>query len=987
MNAILDCMLAEGLSGQFEGRNSKGTASTVTKQRVESQFDLELRASVLHDILDMMPEGIRCLEKGSKVMRFDGSPVAVEDIVQADELMGPDGTKRTVTGLVNGVARLYTMKTPKGTIVATGNHVLCLKVNRQAQITHDYDTEGHQARLTQILGELPVPTSTPGRAEGPSSRNVTRDDFISALRSAVAYSLKLPGSKNRQNKQFGLSGIHSLQHEFRVRVPKNHPTLEVGDKCFSFAGKPGKRKERVHKVELFDSKEKALAAAKKFAKEVNNHANRETLWNLAERYDKAMLEGSDNLNAPARIQVDQGLPGVHLTWVYKSPSTTMAFLVIWKHDGKQRSRRFKTNGELPEDLDLEEAQLTAFDLNNDTKMVFQQLVEMDVAAFASLSRMEQNRHMMYRSTGWDRDRAAVPIDPYYLGLSLGDGSKHFTTVYNKDEVEIRDFLTRYAAELDLQLAYHGNLKYSIVQQSAQNQLMPATVDPERRDGPREARRPSYKRLDAQRRAQGLVRGRRRMDVIGNSYEWIRPDAAAAGVAILEELSNVPRDLQRARTPDPPGEPLPPSSATDDEYSQLLHVNMATPPVVRDPLSSPPSAPAAKRRCCRLLPSSSQTDADLEEARLEVDSLSASARRISISASSRISAGHVQSDAPSVIPEDFLDVFIDQDFDSADASADEDPADADSIKDSSDIDIDDFSDMDIDVMLEVEESDASSDSDDESDDGIEFIHRDDQGRLPGQAPPSPRARRAARVGRNRVMRLQSGRGFFGNLNEVEADSLADELVLGQGRPQNRLLDAMRGLSLIAKPHETKADTADKHIPQIYLENDRETRLKVLAGLIDADGSYSAGNGHVTFSQVKEHHARLFWDTVRLVRSLGFSANVYESADVPLKGRSINHTLKMSIHGELADIPTLLFRKRPYERERSPITMFTVQSIERNDQESEWYGFSLDGDNKFLAANGVVMHNSNKAKTILQHVSQAWRCWKANVSSWGIPSKTH
>ena len=37
----------------------KGVAKTVTKQRVESHFDLELRASVMHDIIDMMPEGIK----------------------------------------------------------------------------------------------------------------------------------------------------------------------------------------------------------------------------------------------------------------------------------------------------------------------------------------------------------------------------------------------------------------------------------------------------------------------------------------------------------------------------------------------------------------------------------------------------------------------------------------------------------------------------------------------------------------------------------------------------------------------------------------------------------------------------------------------------------------------------------------------------------------------------------------------------------------
>jgi hypothetical protein len=47
------------LARQFEGHNSKGIAKTVTKQRVESHYDLELRAAVMHDILDMMPESIK----------------------------------------------------------------------------------------------------------------------------------------------------------------------------------------------------------------------------------------------------------------------------------------------------------------------------------------------------------------------------------------------------------------------------------------------------------------------------------------------------------------------------------------------------------------------------------------------------------------------------------------------------------------------------------------------------------------------------------------------------------------------------------------------------------------------------------------------------------------------------------------------------------------------------------------------------------------
>lgn len=48
---LLERWLGNLLARQFEGRHSKGVAKTVTKQRVESHFDLELRAAVMHDIL------------------------------------------------------------------------------------------------------------------------------------------------------------------------------------------------------------------------------------------------------------------------------------------------------------------------------------------------------------------------------------------------------------------------------------------------------------------------------------------------------------------------------------------------------------------------------------------------------------------------------------------------------------------------------------------------------------------------------------------------------------------------------------------------------------------------------------------------------------------------------------------------------------------------------------------------------------------------
>ncbi|GAA5963418.1 hypothetical protein JCM21900_000442 [Sporobolomyces salmonicolor] len=93
---LLERWLGNLLARQFEGRNSKGIAKTVTKQRVESHFDLELRAAVMHDILDMMPEGIkqnksktilqhlseawRCW-KANIPWKVPGMPTAIENII------------------------------------------------------------------------------------------------------------------------------------------------------------------------------------------------------------------------------------------------------------------------------------------------------------------------------------------------------------------------------------------------------------------------------------------------------------------------------------------------------------------------------------------------------------------------------------------------------------------------------------------------------------------------------------------------------------------------------------------------------------------------------------------------------------------------------------------------------------------------------------------------------------------------------------------
>ncbi|GBE78446.1 hypothetical protein SCP_0113350 [Sparassis crispa] len=95
-NLPLVLLLGNLLARQFEGRNSEGIAKTMTKQRVESHYDLELRAAVMHDILDMMPESIKqnkskmILQRLSEVWRcwkanipwnVPGMPTAIENVI------------------------------------------------------------------------------------------------------------------------------------------------------------------------------------------------------------------------------------------------------------------------------------------------------------------------------------------------------------------------------------------------------------------------------------------------------------------------------------------------------------------------------------------------------------------------------------------------------------------------------------------------------------------------------------------------------------------------------------------------------------------------------------------------------------------------------------------------------------------------------------------------------------------------------------------
>jgi hypothetical protein len=144
--------------------------------------------------------------------------------------------------------------------------------------------------------------------------------------------------------------------------------------------------------------------------------------------------------------------------------------------------------------------------------------------------------------------------------------------------------------------------------------------------------------------------------------------------------------------------------------------------------------------------------------------------------------------------------------------------------------------------------------------------------------------------------------------------------------------------------------EKNIPQVYLVNDRQTRLELLAGLIDTDGSLSH-NGYdiITVS------TRLAAQIVFLARSLGYAATRSKCKKGIKSLGFIGDYTRIYISGETDEIPCRLLRKKAEKRRQikdALVTGFTVESI----GEGEYAGFEIDGDGRFLLADFTVTHNT-------------------------------
>ena len=166
--------------------------------------------------------------------------------------------------------------------------------------------------------------------------------------------------------------------------------------------------------------------------------------------------------------------------------------------------------------------------------------------------------------------------------------------------------------------------------------------------------------------------------------------------------------------------------------------------------------------------------------------------------------------------------------------------------------------------------------------------------------------------------------------------------------------------------------NKHIPNEYLTNDRETRLKVLAGLIDTDGSVRAEGREIRICQGPANY-RIIEDAYTLAMSLGFSCGVKEGTsqwtDEKSGDKKFSTYKELRITGhKIYEIPTLLPRKKlvPIENNTQLLRSKSFMCSNFNLVEvgiGPYVGWQLhDKRGRFCLKDGLSVHNTPEGQSV-------------------------
>lgn len=148
--------------------------------------------------------------------------------------------------------------------------------------------------------------------------------------------------------------------------------------------------------------------------------------------------------------------------------------------------------------------------------------------------------------------------------------------------------------------------------------------------------------------------------------------------------------------------------------------------------------------------------------------------------------------------------------------------------------------------------------------------------------------------------------------------------------------------------------NKHIPDIYIKNSKKVRLQLLAGLLDGGGYKSKG-----CYEIIQKNTKLANQIVLLARTLGFKVSIKKVKKGIKKLNFIGEYNLISISGNLFTIPLKIKRKKFLKNYKPRNNVLrTGIKVKELEKKGEFFGFALDGNQKYLHSDFTITHNTGK-----------------------------